>query len=245
MANFNRYITAGSIVNNAAAECGLTPVSNPYASTDPAIVQLRYLLNTGGLELLAVYPWQQLTKEANHTILYGDANTFSLPDDFDRMLDQTSWDRTQNESLLGPVTSQQWQTIKGRVVSADIDITFRYNQDVILVHPDPPAGSGTYADIFYEYISRGWVQDGSVTTTYKDFVEASADLVLFDPLLMTKLLKLRFLGAKGFDTTDISDQVSRAFSSATGKNTAAQVLSVAPNFVTNLQPWAGVIGVTP
>ncbi len=45
-------LTANEILNQVAAEIGLMPVADPYGSQDEAFIQMRYLLNTAGKELI-------------------------------------------------------------------------------------------------------------------------------------------------------------------------------------------------
>ena len=42
--------TAANILNTAAAEAGIAPVADPYASDDKTFQQMRYLLNTARSE---------------------------------------------------------------------------------------------------------------------------------------------------------------------------------------------------
>jgi len=77
-------------------------------------------------------------------------------------------------------------------------------------------------------MSRWWVAEtGAPTVAVKDKVEASDDVVLFEPILITKFLKLRFLEAKGFDTTAAVQQFQSVFMQWTGKDVSAPVLNAA------------------
>lgn len=241
MGDFSRYQTVSEILNGAAVECGLAPSSDAFSSNDVSFIQLRYLLTTAGREMLQ-YSWQQLRREYSLTISFGGAAAYALPADFDRFLDQTMWDRTKSFPLAGPASPQDWQNLNGGLATVSpITPIWRLDQDQIKLYPDPPAGSGTYASIYFEYISRCWVQDASVSTTYRDYPAAGADVVMYDSTMMVKLLALRFLGAKGFDTTNIGQQYLDAFYAAIGKNTPSQVLSVAPCGRSSDQVWSGAI----
>jgi hypothetical protein len=230
VANFNRYLTAVEIINGAAVESGLQAITDPFSSTDPSFLSLAQLLNSCGRELITAHPWQQLRREASITFNYGGASTAALPDSFDRMLDQTMWNRTDLWPVGGPLNPQEWQGLKGSNVSLiPTKVSFRLDQDLIKVYPDVPAtGTNPYATVYYEYISRAWVlTDASVE---RDYLSASTDTVRYDSLMMIKFLKLRFLGAKGFDTTDAGNQMERAFDAAISKQNPGRVLSVAPSY---------------
>jgi len=224
-----RYSTASEILNGAAVESGLAAVADPYTSTDPAFVQLRALLNNVGRELLTLHPWEQLIREATVTIAYGGASRYALPDTFDRFLDQTMWDRGVFSPVNGPYSPQDWQALKGQNTTTTSDVVgFRLQGNMIEVYPPPPAGAGTYATLTYEYVSTEWCQV-SGGASYRDSVGALSDVLMYDPTLLIKTLKMRFLGAKGFDTTDISKQVELAFRAAVSKGSPGQRLSVAPS----------------
>ena len=55
-------INVNEILNRVAAEVGLAPLNDPFASQNPSFIQMRYLLNTAGEELVQAYPWEFLTK---------------------------------------------------------------------------------------------------------------------------------------------------------------------------------------
>jgi hypothetical protein len=239
MADFNRYLTVADVLNGAAVECGLSPSSDPYSSSDSSFVQLRYLLTSCGRELIAK-PWQQLRREYNQTVNHGGASSYALPPNFDRFIDQTQWDRTADEVLSGPVNPQEWQALKGApIVVSPLTVTWRLDQDLIKIYPDPPAtGADPYATIYFEYYSRAWVLSG---VTYRDYISAGTDIVQYDATLAIKMLKLRFLGAKGFDTTDALQQYMEALTSALDKNVPGTTLTLVPGECVNPTPWTGAI----
>lgn len=217
-----RYDTAANIINLAASECGLTAVADPFSSADPAFVQLRNILTSAGRELLGLHEWQRLQKE--HTFTTTVAVEEALPDDFGYMIDQTYWDRTSDMPLGGPLTPQEWAYRRGSDVgSQSIYVSFRIAEGVMKLLPDPQTAG---VDIAFDYVSRNWVLkiDG---TTYDDEVTAQDDTVLYEPTLITKFLKLRFLEAKGFDTTAAMNQFTSVFMQWTGKDISAPVLSMA------------------
>jgi hypothetical protein len=227
VANFNRYLTAGDIINGAAVEVGLTPVTDPFSSGNAAFVQLRALLTTAGRELVGAYQWQQLRREYNLPVAFGGAAAYPIPEDYDRIIDQSQWDRQDAERLMGPATPQMWQALQGNVTNV-IDPIWRLNNDQIEIYPAPPAGAGTYLNIYFEYISMGWVRDDTDPNTYRDYPESIGDFVLYNSVMITKMLKMRFLAAKGFDTTAATNEFATAYAMAVSKVTPSEVLSVVP-----------------
>lgn len=224
-----RYDTAGDIINDAATEVGLTAVSDPYISTDPAFIQLCRLMTTAGQEMLSLHQWQKFVKAHSITaIVPPDTGNYDLPDDFAYLIDQTGWTPTNGGNGLplgGPLSEQDWTyLVNTNLAASQIYVSFKIAEGQIQLLPQPPA-NGTI--INFEYISRWWVADPGTTTPAKDRCVASDDVVLFEPILIKKFLKLRFLEAKGFDTTAAAGQFLTMFQAWTGKDVSAPVLNMA------------------
>lgn len=218
----SRYQTAKTVINNAATECGITAVTDPFASADPAFVQLCALCSSAGQELLGLHEWQRMQR--THEFTSTVATTEEMPTDFAYMIDQTGWNRSAGFPLAGPMTSQMWAYLLGNAIGlTTIYVTFRMEQGVLQLLPDPMVPD---QDIAYSYMSRNWVL-GADGTTYKDSVTAADDTVLYEGILLTKFLKLRFLEAKGFDTTAAMNQFNSVFMQWTGRDVSAPILSMA------------------
>lgn len=220
--------TANDILNQVAAEIGLTPVVDPYSSQDEAFIQMRYLLNTAGNELVIAYPWELMNREASITTGPGDTGVYPLPDDFYYMIDQTGWERSQNVPLFGPLSPQDWQYLKGRdLVTSTIYASFRLKEGTFNLFPQPPPEN---LDIKYEYISKNWVSDGAATPTFKDEVTTGTDVPLYDKTLIGRYLKVKMLSAKGFDTDDAKEDFAQLFGFHTGLDKGAEILNAGSNF---------------
>lgn len=236
-----RFDTAGEIVNAAAAECGLTPVSNPFASSDPAFVQLCTLLTSAGREMYGLHQWNKLQKTHTiTTVVPPDTGIYDLPDDFGYFIDQTGWSPVSGGTGLplgGPLTPQDWTyLVNTNLASSTIYVSFRMADGQFWVLPAPPP---TGVVINFEYMSRNWALDNDGSTE-KDSVDATDDIVWYEPILITKFLKLRFQEAKGFDTTAAVGQFLTMFQSWTGKDVAAPVLSMARNCVFPYLGWRNI-----
>lgn len=224
-----RYGTAAEIINGAASECGLTAVADPYASSDPAFIQLTNILTSAGREMLALFQWQKFVK--THTItttVPPDTGNYDLPDDFAYMIDQTGWTPTNGGNGLplgGPLSEQDWTyLVNTNLAEATIYVSFKMADGQLQVLPQPPPDG---IIINFEYISRNWVALTGTTTGSKDAPTLSTDVILYEPILIQKFLKLRFLEAKGFDTTAAVAQFLTMFQSWTGKDVSAPVLNMA------------------
>jgi len=217
------YEDVSSIINGAAVECGLEPAVDVLASSNPAFIQLRYLLDAAGQELVKMADWQELIKEHSITTDALDSGEYALPEDFDHMINQTGWDRTNQNPLSGPASAQTWQYLKARdYISGSMFIVFRLKQQKFSVLPNNPVPDGI--NIVFEYIRNTWCSrnDGAVLYTK---VQQTSDLVLFPPILVKKFLKVKFLEAKGFDSEKARDDFASIFDAATGQDKPAPVLN--------------------
>lgn len=193
-----RYDTAGNIASQASAELGLGTVADLFASTDANVVRLRSLLNSCGQELAASYPWPQLLKRGSFTaaahvdpITYG-VNTPAT--DVGWIVPGTFWNDTEDDELWEP-TLQAWEQsyISG---TGPTETLVRYDGDEIRLWPDCAGDTVTY-----QYQSRYWLCATGTTTLSKAAATANTDLVWFDALLITRLLKMRWKLELGLDAT--------------------------------------------
>ncbi len=228
-----QYDTAGDIINYSAIECGLATVSDPFSSTAPEMIQLRTLLNMSGRELWTKHQWQQfitaVTLNTSTDIIPGTTNQMALPSLYGYWVNQTGW--TPNNlglglPLGGPLSEAQWTTIVAQNLAAStIYLSFKIVNGRIYLLPDPPPAT---TNISFEYMSRAWVQPTgtSLPAARTDACTSSADTVLFESILMVKMLSTRYKEAKGFDSTASSAQFAAAFSAATTFNKPAPVLNM-------------------
>ena len=232
MANFTRFEAAGDLINRVAIAIGLNKTPDPFASQDPAFIQLCTLATECGQELVQMNAWQKLVAVHEFTTAEGDSGIYELPDDFSYMIDQTSWQQNSPGTLypsMGPATAQWWTYLESSALYSGPLIYgwFRIKEGQLHLWPQPPEVG---VPIRYEYISRGWVLDSSsvpAAPVYMDHVNESGDTILFEPILFVKKLKLAWLQAKGFDTTKAEDEYQLALDSWIGKDSAAPILNVA------------------
>lgn len=222
--------TANDILNQVGVEVGLDPVNDPFSSTDQSYRQLRYLINTVGEELSQAYPWDFLRGVA--TIITNSATNpdgkYDLPSDFLYLLNQSGWDQTNRWPLAGPITPQEWQYLEATLLSGNVlQLGFRLMEDKICFLPAPPDNDLT---IKFEYISRNWVLDSTTGTTYIDKVQTGADQPMFNRTLMQRGLKVKFLEAKGFDSSKAQADYNQAFQLTTARNKGAKVLNLSARY---------------
>lgn len=223
------FETAQEVINGAASEAGLVASTDVFASTDQAFVQLRTLLTSAGQELLSLHEWQKLVKvHSITTAVPPDDGNYDLPEDFAYIIDQTGWSPLEGGSGLplgGPLSEQDWAyLVNTNLASSTVYVSFKLSQGQFQVLPQPPPDG---IELNFRYISRWWVATTGTTTPAQSSVTANDNVVLFEPILIKKFLKLRFLEAKGFDTTAAVAQFLNMFNNWTGKDIAAPVLNLA------------------
>lgn len=122
-------------------------------------------------------------------------NQYDLPQDWDREIPQTEWNRTTRWPLLGPRSAQEWQSYKSGIVSAGPRQRFRILGNTLTINPSPEAGEM----LSYEYISNAWIvgADGTAKTSFT----ADTDTTVFGDSLMITGLKTQWKVAKGLDAS--------------------------------------------
>lgn len=215
--------TANTILNRVAAEVGLDQADNPFESTDKSFIQMKTLLNIAGDELADLWNWQFLIKEHSiTTVVPGDDGDYDFPSNYLRMVNQTHWETTNQRPLIGPLSPQEWQYLTNCDVTSALDVSFRLRDGNFSIFPQPPENG---LIITFEYISRNWVLDSTTGTTYVSSCTLGADTPLYDRTLLSRMLKVKWLEAKNFDTTKAQADLDQAFAMLTQSDKGAPVLS--------------------
>ena len=184
------------IIQNVCAVQALpVPTGNIFTSVDPQLVELRNLLNEEITELRK-WPsswWRKLIRQHTFTTIESDVQLpAALPDDMDYMIPDTSWDRTAQRPVLGPIDPQVWQAWKARPILTSVIYGFRLRGNDYLTAPNPPAGDL----VAYEYMSRYAVYADGDTVPTKEYFTADTDTCVFDETMVMRGVRWRFLSQK-------------------------------------------------
>jgi hypothetical protein len=185
-----------TIIQDAATELKLVKPATVIGSTDPNAPQLLALANKEGKELARRFDWQALTKEATFATVASETQTTLSAigaSDFDHIVNETMWNRTQNWRVLGPLNPDEWQRKKASAAQAAIGNWFRIRGDAILFYPTPAAGE----NIYFEYVSSKWCQSSGGTA--QSSWAADTDTALINEEIIRLGIIWRFRKAKGFD----------------------------------------------
>ena len=189
--------TMKGIIDDACVELSLPPLSSVVGNTiDPTAALMRRLLTAEGRALAKRHAWQVLTRERGfYTVAFG-GQPGSLSTDFDRMVPETMWDRTQKRFVYGPIDAQEWAAIQASG-NTFINPCFRIRWSMVWLHPTPPADQ-LYT---FEYVSKSWCIIGSGGQFYTS-MQHDDDLPLLDAEALTLGLIYRFRADKGFEFGD-------------------------------------------
>lgn len=198
---------------------GLPKPTAVTGSTDPQVRQIRALLEEAGLNLAKRGDWQGVTFEATHTTLALEdqgAMTSLASNGFRKIKNDTIWDRTDKLPVIGPMSDQEWQQLKG-FTNTGPRYRYRIRGGKLLVNPTPTAGH-TWA---FEYVSKNWILNGA---TYKERFTADADTILLPEDLLVAGLTWRWLKAKGLDYAEEFAEYEAAVKDELGSDGGKAVL---------------------
>lgn len=185
-------MTLLSLVNNAQDALSLPRSSAVAGALDQNTRTMLSLANREGKQLARRYAWQAITKEKTFTSIAAETQTNAIPSDFDRLVNESMYNRSQKRWVLASLSSTEWQTQKA-ITATVITDSFRIRGDALLLLPTPPAGD-TYA---YEYVSKNWCESSGATE--QAAWAADTDTGILDEELMTLGLIWRFKKAKELD----------------------------------------------
>jgi hypothetical protein len=160
---------------------------------------------------------------------------YAMPTDFDRMISDTNWDRTNHWRNLGTKTSQEWQWLQGGIISVGPRERYRiYNNRLRIFQ----ALTSIYTFAF-EYVSNYWVMSSGATAGDKGAFTADSDTTIFPDDLMLAGLKFYFLKAKKLDYAVELGEFMRALSYTKAQDVPVPAQSLAPIGMNPLVgPWS-------
>ena len=180
-------MTVLSIIQNAADRISLTDsqVSSVIGSSNKTVRALYQAFLEEGADLLTEDPpWAEMITEYTFDTVAGQEN-YPFPPQFDRILNNTVWDRNQFWQVRGGLTPQQWQMIRsGLYQTARLSSNFRIKRapdgigKEFFLDPVPES----VRTLVYEAVFKGWITDGG--NTYET-PQDDTNEVIFDDELMT------------------------------------------------------------
>lgn len=178
------------------------------------------------------YPATETTSSSSCNFLTQD---YSLPTDFDRMVSDTNWDRTDNWRNLGPKSSQEWQWLQGGVISTGPRERFRIYQNALRFFTAPT----TRLNMAFEYVSNFSVIATGGTAATKASFTVDTDTCIFKDELMVKALKYHWKQSKGLNFSLELGEYSESLARAQAQDEPVGAHNLAPRYPPELiGPWS-------
>lgn len=163
---------------------------------------------------------------------------YALPSDYERLVDNTLWDRSRFWSMRGPMSPQQWQLYKSSVIGrASIQRRFRIRSiggaQYFSIDPVPTDNGSS---LVFEYVSNAWCQSqgGVRQMTW----EADTDTGVVDEYLITLSTRWRMLRRLGMSYAEEFDEFEREINKAMAADGGAAILNLTPDDnLTLIGPW--------
>ncbi len=194
-------VTTGDVTINSTTVSNIpstTGLSTSYAVSgegQPQAQRVAEVLSSTSIRLE-----MESTATATTTDLTFAKDTYDLPDDFDRYIGQTWWDRTNHWRLIGPDSPQMYQYIRSGIFATGPRV--RWSQigrkpNAWRMWP-PPTATNTPDSLVWMYVSKNWVakEDG----TYANKMTLDTDVPLLDEQAVILGCKFRMWQIKGFSS---------------------------------------------
>ncbi len=154
------------------------------------------------LDVFTDVDWEMLKQSASISVLGAGVTTYTLPTDFDRIINDTIWDETNYDKVRGPVDLREWQEFnKGFAQLAGLELVCRIqgsaatNTKVITFYPDTSA-----ATVSLWYVSNKYVISSS--GVLKAEITADDDQLLVPAKVVRAAAKWRLLRSLGMSFSD-------------------------------------------
>jgi hypothetical protein len=184
-----------SIVQDACRQLSLPVLASVVGNTTDSTAQLFLRLADEEVRSMASrHNWQAITKENTFTTTATtvQVTASAIPTDFDRMVNESIFNRTSRERVWGPLSNEEWQYTQANLVTL-VDPSYRIRGNTILITPTPATGE----TIAYEYISKNVVRDDTGAEVSGGFA-ADTNTSALDERIHSIGLVWRYRQAKGF-----------------------------------------------
>ena len=216
-------MTLLSICQNVADFTGFERPTTVIDNTDPIARQLLALAQREGKQLMRTSDWAILKKEHTFSTSNGTA-AYALPSDFDRLVLETSYNRSDNDILTGPISSAEYQLVNHGMATTGTTEKFRLKaaSNALKFELDPtPSSTQT---IGFEYVSNQFCQSsgGSGQAVWT----ADTDTGILDETTMEMGITWRFKAAHGLDYAEDFRQYQLEVRQAVARNGSAPILQL-------------------
>lgn len=152
------------------------------SSADPKIQQIIELISNEGQELNSRHSWQAQTSESTFTTVATESQGSILTlagADFNFIVNETMWNRSQRRPVFGPKSPAEWQQLKAQFMQGPW-LQYRLRGNQLLFLPVPPVGHNVY----FEWCTKNWCTD-STGVTGKTSMTQDTDIAKLDERIIT------------------------------------------------------------
>jgi hypothetical protein len=213
-----------TLIQDVSKMIGLSSPTAVTTSADQRVLELLVMANVSGEDLSTRYEWQELTRTAtwasSGTIAQGTITSGTIASDFGRFIDDTFWDRSLRQPIVGPVTAQEWQAdLSNAIVSPPYKFIVQNN--ILSIGPTPITAGNTLA---FNYITKNWC--ASSTGTGQSAFAADDDETLIPQRLFRLDLIWRWKSSKGLAYAEDLENAEREIDKHIGANGGRRVLFI-------------------
>lgn len=184
-------MTLLTICQDAADDIKITRPQTIVGNTSTEAQSLLRAAQKVGKRLMSAYAWQILRGEQTFTSVATETQTAILPSDFDRIIPETLWDRTDMVLISGPISATEWQGKKAHQYSDTRNPKFILRGGIIAVQPTLSAGH----TLAFEYVSNLWCQSAALAGQTR--WAADTDTAKIDEELITLGVTFEYLDSDG------------------------------------------------
>lgn len=160
-------------------------------NNDDVAKQILQAVKNSIIELSRGYQWQELQKEYTFASVISQAN-YSLPSDFDRLVNDTFWNQDQHRALIGATTAEIWRILKdSATLGVGVEEFYRIRNNEIVIHDTPTV----VENYIFEYITKNIVKS-SANTPQTSFL-ADTDIPVIDEYIVKLDTTWRWLKNNG------------------------------------------------
>lgn len=202
-------VTTGSVVAGSDIILGIPSTAGldtSYAISGAGQPQAQRVAEV--LSATSVRMDMQSTATAVATPITFGKDTYAIPEDFDRFIGQTWWDRTNQWRMIGPDSPQMDQLLRSGIFTTGPRRRFRQvgrRPNAYRIWPPPFAGSAPAPGaLVWEYISQNWVE--KVDGTFTNKMTTDTDICLLDEQIVVMGLKWQMWRIKGFEYASLQQE---------------------------------------
>lgn len=191
-------------------------------NNDDVAKQIFQAIKTSITDLARNYQWQELQKEYTFSSVIGQAG-YDLPSDFDRMVDNTFWNASQNWAMIGGLTPESWRVLKNSLLTqAETVEYFRIRGNQIIIHRTP----SVVESYVYEYITKNIVKSAS-NVAQSEFL-ADTDNTVIDEYLIRLDTTWRWLKNNGRSYAEEKNMAEKAIAERIKANGSRGTITAKP-----------------